>query len=938
MTSSTLFHSHARLEISYPDGQTSITYLDRNSLTVGRDTSCNVAVPGSLKTISRKHAEFLPGPDGYQVRDLGSQNGVYVNGLRVSNAVRLNDGDVIHLGFQGGKSEVVIKVFLNVPDQPGAVGARDLHPYLVFRWPDGRLTSIELTGISYTAGRSEDADLPFPSNLGYVSNQHFVLRRQDGGFWLEDLASKNGTRLNNQLLTPGKAVRLSDGDTIRVGDDQRSISIGIIYHDPSQSNHITGSGWKPVEKATVIVRRTEEFTIGRSSENQIVLASNTVSRKHARITSIDDRYAIEDLNSRNGTFVNGERTQSAELFDGDLIEIGGKLLLFQQGKITPYTSQGFRLDVVGLSKSFMQGKQRREILRGIDMTILPKEFLAIVGASGSGKTTLMRALNGTSPGEGRVLLNGHDFYEEYDLFRHQIGYVPQFEILHNVLTVEQALDFAARLRLPPELSRQERAKRIEQALVTVSMDAPKIRSTKIANLSGGQRRRVSIAAELIADPNLIYLDEATSGLDPGLEKKMMYTLRKMADEGRTIVLITHATANIVQADHVAFLSQGKLVFFGPSRDALPFFEVDEFADIYDRIEKQGDHWESVFQNEQSEKYQRYILERQQSRKAIPVKRIKPRRGSLSGFIRQLALLTERTLKVIMSDRITLLLLLLLFPLTALLQLVIATPFVLTGDPAYLADPVGAAADLARAYTPFADMNTFVFVMGLEAVLVGLFVPSTELLKERLIYRRERMINLGLVPYLASKIIVFTLFSFVQVLLYMLVLSLGVDYLEAGIFLPGPLEIFMTLFLTMLAGNGLGLAVSAISRSNEVAIYILTLMLFFQFFFAGAVFDLRDQAAEPLSYLTTTRWSLVALGSTLDMEGITGSTVLCNTLDNPLTPEIDEVTRCFHYPEAVENLMLPYGKDKLLQSWGVLLLTMAFGLVVTGVLIRRLDTL
>lgn len=168
-------------------------------------------------------------------------------------------------------------------------------------------------------------------------------------------------------------------------------------------------------------------------------------------------------------------------------------------------------------------------------------------------------------------------------------------------------------------------------------------------------------------------------------------------------------------------------------------------------------------------------------------------------------------------------------ITALLQLVIATPFVLTGDPAFLADPAAAASNLVQAYTPFADMNTFVFVMGLEAVLVGLFVPSTEILKERMIYRRERMTNPGIIPYLGSKVIVFILFPFVQVLMYMLVLSLGVDFPADGVFMPGIVEIFFTFFLMMLAGNGLGLVVLALSKNNEIAIYILTLMPFFQFF-------------------------------------------------------------------------------------------------------------
>ncbi len=196
---------------------------------------------------------------------------------------------------------------------------------------------------------------------------------------------------------------------------------------------------------------------------------------------------------------------------------------------------------------------------------------------------------------------------------------------------------------------------------------------------------------------------------------MMHTLRRMADEGRTVILVTHTTNNIVQTDHVAFLSEGKLVYFGPSEETLNFFEVEDFADIYERIDSKGEEWRQVFQEKKPAQHKKYIQDRQKTLASIP-RRALPKVGfGIPDFFRQLVVLTQRSLSVLFSDPITLFLMLLLFPVTATLQLVIAKPDILTGNLAILADPVAAAKTMVESYTPFPGTNTFVFVMGLEAV-------------------------------------------------------------------------------------------------------------------------------------------------------------------------------------------------------------------------------
>jgi ABC-type multidrug transport system ATPase subunit len=686
---------------------------------------------------------------------------------------------------------------------------------------------------------------------------------------------------------------------------------------------------------SVTMELEKPIMIGRLPGNDIELDAPDVSRRHAMISKREQAYILKDLDSRNGTFVNEKPIQSLELHEGDIIRIGNFLLTFQDGQVTPYQSNGMRLDVSNLSKDVSDRRGKRRILDGINLSVLPREFVAIVGGSGAGKTTLLNALIGIRPGDGQVQLNGHDFYKEYEHYREQLGYVPQKNILHTSLTVEKALHYTARLRLPASVGVDERDHRVSAVLDTVSMNTEVIRKTRIGDLSGGQRKRVSIAAELLADPKLIYLDEATSGLDPGLEKKMMHTLRRMADEGRTVMLVTHATNNIVQTDHVAFISQGRLVFFGPSQEALEFFEVDDFADIYEKIERNGEQWQQVFEEQKPESFNKYVQARKANALATPKRELPKIKFGIGNMLRQLLVLTQRSLNVLFSDPITLMLLLLLLPLTGTLQLIIGSKEILTGNLSILADPIAAAKTMVENYVPFTRTNTFVFVMGLESVLTGLFVPSNDLVKERSIYLRERMVNLSVLPYLLSKAAIYSVFVIIQVALYLIIISFGVDFPVDGLYMNGTLEIFITLFLTMMAGISFGFIISAISRNTEMAIYILTMMLFFQFFFAGTVFDLRGNTFEPMSYFTTTRWSLTALGVTIDMPNLVESTILCGDVpENPLDPNSSMKIICENYAEAKDDLMLNYDDDMLLKSWGVLLGMSVLFLMMTGILLER----
>jgi len=942
----TLFLKPRQLILTFPGGRRQVIPLLTEVVRIGRDIENNdVPLPKEFKSISRRHCEIRREAGGHVLLDLNSSNGVYVNGQKV-DTVFLRDGDEIRIGDAGEKEEVLIQIQSGMEFAASHEAAEQVNmppsstlsnlvpentPYFTVRFPKGSTKYFPIQQNISVVGRDPEVSLSLPYR--FISGRHFELRKNGDDFTITDLYSANGTFVNNKPLVPDAVVPIHTNTIIRIGDDAFGSSLSLTFMNPLEKQ-ASLDGFV-IAAATIMVEQTKPTIIGRAPEADVHLDSPDVSRKHASLRQMGEKFVLEDLGSVNGTFVNEQRIHSMVLQDGDLIGIGKFLLVFGNGQITPYQSNGMRLDVSALSKDVRSKGGKLRILDNVSLSILPREFVAIVGGSGAGKSTLLNALVGIRPGVGEVKVNGHDFYLDYEQFRSQLGYVPQNDILHMTLSVEKALDYAARLRLPASVTAEERKRRITAVLDTVSINTEIIRKTRINHLSGGQRKRVSIAAELLADPKIIYLDEATSGLDPGLEKKMMHTLRRMADEGRTVVLVTHATDNIVQADHVAFLSQGRLIFFGPSQEALDFFEVDEFADIYEKIEHNGEEWRNVFQQKKSTSYDKYVQARQATSKFVPKSELPKIRFGLPDLIRQFIVLVQRSLSVLFSDPVTLVLMLLLLPLTGLLQLVIGSKEVLTGNLSILADPVAAAKTLVETYAPYAKTNTFVFIMGLEAVLTGLFVPSNDLVKERSIYLRERMVNLKVFPYLMSKAFIYSVFVFIQVLLYMIILSFGIKFPEKGLFLPGEIEIFVTLFLTMMAGITFGLIISSVSRSTEMAIYLLTMLLFFQFFFAGTVFDLRGNAFQPLSYLSTTRWSLTAIGITIDMPKLVESTILCSDVpSNPLDPMTSMKIRCENYKNATNDLLINYNKDLLVKSWLVLTGMSCLFLILTGILLQK----
>ncbi len=305
--------------------------------------------------------------------------------------------------------------------------------------------------------------------------------------------------------------------------------------------------------------------IGRATDNDIVIPDVLASRHHATLIPTPGGMEIADNRSINGTFVNGSRVDTALLNEGDVVTIGNVDLLFTGGTLVRRTETGAAtatggLDVRGVTWTIEHNKT---LLDNISLTARPGTLTAVIGPSGAGKSTLARLIAGyTHPTSGTVTFEGHNIHAEYASLRSRIGMVPQDDVVHGQLTVNQALMYAAELRLPPDTTKEDRQQVVAQVLGELEMTQHA--DTRVDKLSGGQRKRASVALELLTGPSLLILDEPTSGLDPALDRQVMTMLRQLADAGRVVLVVTHSLTYLDVCDQVLLLAPGGMTAFcGP---------------------------------------------------------------------------------------------------------------------------------------------------------------------------------------------------------------------------------------------------------------------------------------------------------------------------------------------------------------------------------------
>ncbi|MCX4833424.1 FHA domain-containing protein [Streptomyces sp. NBC_01016] len=594
--------------------------------------------------------------------------------------------------------------------------------------------------------------------------------------------------------------------------------------------------------------------IGRSLENELVVSDLQVSRLHAEFhASPDGRFEIHDLGSHNGTYVNGQpipKGGTTLLGPNDIVGVGHSTFRLVGDRLEEFVDTGdVSFSARHLTVTVEGGKQ---ILKDVSFGVPEKSLIAVIGPSGSGKSTLLKALTGYRPAnEGDVLYDNRNLYKQFAELRQRIGLVPQDDILHKELTVKKALKYAAKLRFPADTSEQERQQRIDEVLRELKLDIHK--EKKVTSLSGGQRKRVSVALELLTKPSLIFLDEPTSGLDPGMDRDVMQLLRGLSDDGRTVLVVTHSVAELALCDKLLVMGPGGAVaYFGPPEEALNFFGYKTWADVFSAFENYRDYdWAGRWKG--SQHYQMYAADidavAAQSDPVAPPSAIKPPKTQPWGS--QLFTLIRRYVSVIASDRGFLGLMVILPAVLGLVSVVIPADFGL-GPPKPPAKFNG-------------DAGTIMLIIAVGMCFSAAANSVRELIKERVIYERERATGLSRSAYLMSKVIVLGVITAFQGVIICAIGFIPRELPKEGLVLPPAAELCISIIALGFASMMFGLVISALVKTSEKTMPLLVMFAIVQVVFTGVLFQIYGTVGlEQFAWLMPSRWAVGAAGATLDL--------------------------------------------------------------------------
>lgn len=781
----------------------------------------------------------MPDRSSVQVRDLDSRNGTFVRGARVSQAIVGLD-ELIQIG--------------GLP-----VTGRQLVPF--------RASSPSQAGNGPVAAVGREGQGPFFVDLPAISGRHAEVRLGASGLEIRDLGSTNGTFVSGRRAVDWTPV--SAGDAVVLASFRVPPQMLLRWGQALMG----GAASAPVQAQSVPIGRP--MTVGRAPDCDIILDHPSVSWHHARIEPQAGGYLIIDLGSTNGIFLDETRVKRAFAPAGSVIRVGAVPMELRAEAVSArrdYRGE-VRLDVLGVTRQLGPEAGGRIILDDVSLTIFPGEMVALMGPSGAGKTTLLEVLTGQRlPSAGHVLLNGADLHAGVP---ERIGYVPQEDVMHRDLTVFEVLYHAAKLRLPSDLPDLQVQDHVERLIIRMGLAGVRdslIGGEQVRGVSGGQRKRVNIAIELLTEPPLLFLDEPTSGLDATSTLEVLTVLRQLSDEGKTVVMTIHQPR--VEAfklmDMVILLAKGgKLAYFGPSvpgvveyfkpKSRVPFSAhsnpADYALDVLDPPDgtqvRPPDQWKADYRS--SEQHRSYVLGRREDRQSVGAVAAGSGFAVPSGF-HQLGTLIGRLLLRKGRDRSA-----------SMLQFI--QPLVVGGLlywtfrdvdwPTTITALPGMKADCTdETYASPQLLNkahAVMFLVATTAFWLGCSNVARELVAERAVFRRERMAGLSTVAYLFANFAVQIGIGFVQMLI--LIGLAWMPILEAD-----PVTALALTMLPMATGIAVGMLISAVNRTEVAAISWLPILLVPQLLLSGYFirFGEMESDLQTLAGVMPIRWGFQAM--------------------------------------------------------------------------------
>ncbi|MFM2384379.1 MAG: hypothetical protein RL166_253 [Actinomycetota bacterium] len=684
-----------------------------------------------------------------------------------------------------------------------------------------------------TIGRSLDAT--FQIEDASISRVHATLAFDElqKSWVFTDSKSANGCFVKGVRIN---SILISGPIDIHLGDSPLSVVISLELTQSAPQATASGS----VLAATDVV-------IGKAADANFIVTDVLASRRHARLISLENSLILEDLGSTNGTFLNGKLIRTSPVREGDVITIGNTDLTIRDGHLDFLRSQSEKTGGLYANNLEFEIKGGRKLLSGIDVRLAPGSLTAVIGPSGAGKSTFLKAIAGVNkPTGGTVTFDGFNVYKNFDVVSSRIGMVPQDDVLHTTLKLDTALNYAARLRLRVDGGKSERVAQVNRVIDRLELDSN--RDTVINKLSGGQRKRASVALELLTEPSLLILDEPTSGLDPAMDRQVMKTLRELAIDDRAVLVVTHSVAQLDLCDDVLVLAPGGMpAYYGPPRGISAYFGTTDWADIF-----------ALIKEDPSAAYQRYLSQNPKSVEEapeVPVENFSAKRVSAPWFS-QFFTMCARQVSLVFADLGYLLFLLLLPVIVGLLILVV---------------PGTAGLGAALNGSP-AEPSQLLAMLVIGSAFMGASVSIRDLVGERPIYLRERAVGLSISAYLGSKLLVFGLFSWFMagMLTYVTLLAKPAP-IQAVYFDSPALELFFALGLTAMASLVTGLLLSALVKSSEQVMPLFVVFIMAQLVLNGGLLQINaGSLIDGLSILVIARWGFAMAASSVNLAAISPS--------------------------------------------------------------------
>jgi ABC transport system ATP-binding/permease protein len=799
------------------------TFAAGNDVVIGRDLRADVRVGHPL--ISRAHLIVRFDQGRWVAIDNGSLNGMYVNNRRVPY-VDIQDGQRINIGNPDGPA-----LTFEVGRHRGSVGRPPL------------TTSIPLATASGVHAAPPHVD---PYRPGQPPQSVPTTR-------MPPAYPPSGPHAAHPP-TGSQARYPATGSQQPTGAPQQAPH---IYRPPASAGEpAVPAGARPGgDLATSMMKILRPgrvpgaetpgaIRVGRANDNDIVIPDVLAGRHHASLVPTPSGTEIVDNRSINGTFVNGTRVEQALLHEGDVVTIGNVDLVFAGGTLarrqeTAAATGTGGLDVRGVAWTI----DNRKLLDDISLIARPGMLTAVIGPSGAGKSTFARLVAGcTQPSAGTVVFEGHNIHAEYASLRSRIGMVPQDDVVHGQLTVKQALMYAAELRLPPDTTKADREEVVARVLEELEMTQHL--EKRVDKLSGGQRKRASVALELLTGPSLLILDEPTSGLDPALDRQVMTMLRQLADAGRVVLVVTHSLTYLDVCDQVLLLAPGgKTAFCGPPSQIGPAMGTTNWADIFSSVADDPDAAKA-----------RYLARTGPQPPTPPVEEPaelgEPTHTSL---FRQFSTIARRQVRLIVSDRGY-------FVFLALLPFIMGSlSMTVPGDVGFgRPNPMGDAPT---------EPSQILVLLNVGAVFMGTALTVRDLIAERAIFLREQAVGLSTTAYLLAKVCVYTVFAVVQSAIVTFIAIIGKGGPTQGAVALGKpgFELFVDIAATTVASAMLGLLLSSLARSNEQIMPLLVVAVMSQLVFSGGLIPVTARIGlDQMSWATPARWGFAASASTVDV--------------------------------------------------------------------------